>query len=145
MPKNGALRAQQNKLLTKLAEYEEKMELAPRVEQELLALQRELQTATTRYFAMRDRQFAAEMGESLETQSKGERFVLVEPANMPLEPASPNRSALLILLTIMSPAIGIGYVIIRRMMDKSIWGGNMLASIQGVPAIAEIPADFHGS
>ena len=133
------LRDQQADLRNRLKQYEDNMLAAPRVEQLLLAMQRELQTATSRYFAMRDRQFAAEMGESLETQSKGERFVLVEPANMPLEPASPNRSALLLLLTIMSPAIGIGWVVMRRMMDKSIWGGKMLSSVQGVPAIAEIP------
>ncbi len=131
--------SQQKELRAQLKEYEDRMLKAPAVEQHLVAMQRELQSATGRYYAMRDRQFAAEMGEALETQSKGERFVLVEPANLPLEPVSPNRPALLILLIFLSPAAGAGYVILRRMMDNSIWGAKMLDSVQGTPAIAEIP------
>lgn len=134
-----SLRTEQGKLRVKLAEYEENLLKAPSVEQKLVAMQRELQSATSRYFGMRDRQFGAAMGEALETQSKGERFALVEPANLPLEPASPNRPALLLVLAFLSPSIGIGYVIIRRMADKSIWGIRMLESVQGAPAIAEIP------
>jgi|GEM_PF-329459 polysaccharide biosynthesis transport protein len=134
-----AFLSQQKELFAQLSEYEDRMLKAPAVEQQLVAMQRELQSSTGRYYAMRDRQFAAEMGEALETQSKGERFVLVEPANLPLEPASPNRPALLILLLFLSPAAGVGYVILRRMMDKSIWGAKMLDSVQGTPAIAEIP------
>jgi hypothetical protein len=134
-----SLNGQKAELEARLREYEERMLKAPAVEQQLIALSRELQSATTRYFAMRDRQFGAEMGEALETQSKGERFVLVEPANLPLEPASPNRPVLLILLVFLAPAIGFGFVVMRRMFDKSIWGSRMLDAVQGAPAIAEIP------
>ena len=115
------------------------MRKTPQVEQVLIALQRQLLSATTQYYALRDRQFGAEMGEALETQSKGERFVLVEPPNLPLEPSSPNRPVLLLLLLILAPAIGIGLVPLKESMDKSIWGAKMLDSIQGAPPIAEIP------
>ena len=91
----------------RLREYDERVLRAPSVEQEMIALQRELQSATERYFAMRDRQFGAEMGEALETQSKGERFALVEPANFPLEPSSPNRPLLLLVLLFMAPGASV--------------------------------------
>jgi uncharacterized protein involved in exopolysaccharide biosynthesis len=115
------------------------MMAAPKVEQELIALQRQLQSATARYFAVRDRQFGAEMGEALETQSKGERFVLVEPPNLPLEPSTPNRPVLLVLFLVLAPAVGIGVIVLRMTLSQSIWGGRMLDSIQGGPPIAEIP------
>jgi len=135
----NALRNQKREVLARLREYETQLVKAPSVEQGLIALQRQLQSATNQYFAMRDRQFGAEMGEALETQSKGERFVLVEPPNLPLEPSSPNRPALLLLLLVLAPAIGMGLVPLKESMDQSIWGAKMVNSIQGAPPIAEIP------
>lgn len=135
----SALRTQKNEALAKLAEYEALLLKAPNVEQGMISLQRQLQSATGQYYAIREREFGAEMGEALETQSKGERFVLVEPANFPLEPSSPNRPSLLLLLFVMSPVIGIGLVPLRESMDRAIWGAKKLDSIQGVPPIAEIP------
>ena len=135
----SALAATKRTLRLKLAEYEAQMLRAPRVEQELAAMQRQLQAATAQYYALRDRQFGAEMGEALETQSKGERFVLVEPPNAPLEPSSPNRPVLLLLLLVLAPAMGLALVPLREAMDNSVRGVKMLASIQGGPPIAEIP------
>jgi uncharacterized protein involved in exopolysaccharide biosynthesis len=135
----AALRLEEQSLRKQLKDYEERLMKAPKVEQELIALQRQLQSATTRYFAVRDRQFGAEMGEALETQSKGERFVLVEPPNLPLEPSSPNRPVLLLLFLILGPAAGVGVIVLRMTLSKSIWGAKMLDTVQGAPPIAEIP------
>jgi succinoglycan biosynthesis transport protein ExoP len=134
-----ALLVEERSLRAQLKDYEERMMAAPKVEQEMVALQRQLQSATTRYFAVRDRQFGAEMGESLETQSKGERFVLVEPPNLPLEPSTPNRPVLLVLFLVLAPATGIGVIVLRMTLSQSVWGGRMIDSIQGGPPIAEIP------
>ncbi|MDH3512798.1 MAG: Wzz/FepE/Etk N-terminal domain-containing protein [Gammaproteobacteria bacterium] len=134
-----ALRTETLELRRKLADYESRLLETPKVEQAYYALQRELQTAIQRYIAMRERQFGAEMGEALEMQSKGERFVLVEPPNLPLEPSTPNRPALLLMLMILAPALGIGLVPLKESMDHAIWGSKMLDSIQGGPPIAEIP------
>jgi uncharacterized protein involved in exopolysaccharide biosynthesis len=134
-----ALRTETLELRRKLADYENRLLETPKVEQAYYALQRELQTAIQRYIAMRERQFGAEMGEALEMQSKGERFVLVEPPNLPLEPSTPNRPALLLMLMILAPALGIGLVPLKESMDHAIWGAKMLDSIQGGPPIAEIP------
>ncbi len=123
----------------RLRDYEQRLLKAPKVEQELFGLARQLETATQRYIAMRDRQFGAEMGQALETQSKGERFVLVEPPNLPLEPASPNRPALLLLLLFVAPGAGIGMVQLRQSIEDAIWGSKDLDAIEGAAPIAEIP------
>jgi hypothetical protein len=134
-----AARAEEQTLRNRLLEYEKRMMQAPRVEQKLMALLRTLQSATSRYFSTRERQFGAEMGEALEIQSKGERFVLVEPPDLPLEPSTPNRVALIFLLIILAPAAGIGVVLVRMFLSPAIWGSKMLDGIQGGPPIAEIP------
>ncbi len=135
----ASLRSQEQELRRRLEEFDQRMLQAPRVEQQLLALQRQLQTATQRYVAMRDRQFGAQMGQALESQSKGERFVLVEPPDLPLQPSSPNRPALLLLLLILAPAAGVAAIQIRESLDHAVWAARDLESVQGAPPIAEIP------
>ncbi len=135
----NSLRTQAGQLRARISSIEQNMLAAPQVEQELIGLQRELATATQRYVAMRERQFGAEMGQALESQSKGERFVLVEPPNFPLQPSSPNRPALLLLLLVLAPAIGVGIIQLKEAMDDSVWVGKDLESLLGMPPIAEIP------
>ncbi len=135
----AALAQTERELRKRIAEIEANALKGPRVEQELLALQRQLQTATQRYVAMRERQFGAEIGEALESQSKGERFVLVEPPQLPLQPSSPNRPALLLLLLILSPVVGIGLIQIKESTDDSVWTPKDIEVVQGAAPIAAIP------
>ncbi len=135
----SALAVQERQLRERIAEVEGSMLKAPQVEQELFSLQRQLQTATQRYIAMRDRQFGAEMGQALESQSKGERFVLVEPPDLPLLPSSPNRPVLLLLLLILAPAVGFALIQVKESMDNAVWVPKDIEEVQGAGPIAEIP------
>ena len=134
-----ALAQTERELRNRVAEIEANALKGPRVEQELLALQRQLQTATQRYVAMRERQFSAEIGEALESQSKGERFVLVEPPQLPLQPSSPNRPATLILLLLLAPALGLGMIQVKEATDNSVWTSKDIELVQGAAPIASIP------
>jgi len=134
-----ALAQTERELRTRIARIESNALKGPRVEQELLAMQRQMQTATQRYIAMRDRQFSAEIGQALESQSKGERFVLVEPPQLPLQPSSPNRPAILILLLLLAPAMGMGMIQLKELTDNSIWTPKDIGFIQGAEPIASIP------
>lgn len=135
----AALKQTEKELRNRIAEIEANLLTGPRVEQELLALQRQLQTSTQRYIAMRDRQFSAEIGQALESQSKGERFVLVEPPQMPLQPSSPNRPAILILLLLLAPVAGVGMIQVKQATDDSVWTANDIEFLQGAAPIASIP------
>lgn len=134
-----SLRAQRTQIRAKIDEYEARIGQSSDVERQLSALQRRLATTTANYQAARDRLFTAQMGQSLETQSKGERFTLVEPPDLPLVPASPNRPVLLALLVILVLAIGLGWPQVAESMDSSINSARAVERVQGVPPIAEIP------
>jgi uncharacterized protein involved in exopolysaccharide biosynthesis len=137
--KESALRAQRAEIRARLADYERRIDQSSGVERELSALQRRLATATANYQGARNRLFTAQMGQSLETQSKGERFTLVEPPDLPLQPASPNRPVLLALLVILVLAIGFGWPQVAESMDSSINSARAIERVQGAPPIAEIP------
>jgi succinoglycan biosynthesis transport protein ExoP len=134
-----SLRAKQAELRAKRAETESKALRSSSVEKELSALYRRLNTAAMSYQSARDRLFTARMGQALETQSKGERFTLVEPPDLPLLPSSPNRPVLLALLLVLTLAAGLGWPQVAESMDESINSARAVERVQGTPPIAEIP------
>jgi uncharacterized protein involved in exopolysaccharide biosynthesis len=135
----GGLLEQRAQVRARIAEYETNIGETSEVERQLSALQRKLASSTASYQAARDRSFTAQLGQSLETQSKGERFTLVEPPDLPLAPASPNRPVLLVLLLLLTLAAGFGWPQVAESMDSSLHSARAIERVQGTPPIAEIP------
>jgi len=135
----SAVNLQMTKLYADMAEYERRLTLTPQIEKELAALQRTLSSTSNRYWVMRDKQFAAEMGETLETESKGEQMILLEPPRVPLVPFKPNRGAIITLAILFALVAGVGATQLVDSMDKSIRSSAAVISIQGVPPLVEVP------
>ncbi len=140
------MESQERSLVTKQAELrarrddiEKKALRSSDVEKQLSALYRRLNSATQSYQATREKAFVSKMGQAMETQSKGERFSLVEPPDTPLLPSSPNRPVLLALLIVLVLAVGLGWPQVAESMDGSITSARALERVQGAPPIAEIP------
>jgi len=134
-----AIKREMARLREDLAEYEQRLMETPQVEKELAALSRTLSSTSNRYWVMRDKQFAAEMGETLETESKGEEMILLEPARVPLKPFKPNRGAIVTLTMLFALVAAIGITQLVDSMDKSIRSSAAVLSIQGVPPLVEVP------
>jgi uncharacterized protein involved in exopolysaccharide biosynthesis len=134
-----SLVTKQAELRNRRAEAERNMVQSSDVERELSALVRRLQTAAFSYQNARERLTMAKMGQQLETQSKGERFTLVEPPDRPLLPSSPNRPVLLALLIVLVLAAGLGWPQVAESMDEAIHSARAIERVQGAPPIAEIP------
>ncbi len=135
----ATLRGQRAEVQARIAQYEKRIGASSEVERELSALMRRLETATASYQAARGRLFTAQMGQALETQSKGERFTLVEPPDLPLQPSSPNRPVLLVLLAALCLAIAFGLPQFAESMDSSVNSARAVERVQGSPPLAEIP------
>lgn len=122
-----------------LAEYEERLMETPQVEKEMAALSRTLSSTSNRYWVMRDKQFTAEIGETLETESKGEELILLEPPRVPLRPYKPNRGAIVILSILFALVAGVGVTQFADALDRSIRSSASIVSVQGVPPLVEVP------
>jgi uncharacterized protein involved in exopolysaccharide biosynthesis len=134
-----SLVSKQAELRARRDEIERKAYRSSDVEKELSALYRRLQSATLSYQNAREKGFVSKMGQAMETQSKGERFSLVEPPDTPLLPSSPNRPVLLALLIVLVLAVGLGWPQVAESIDGSITSARALERVQGAPPIAEIP------
>jgi len=135
----AALRETKAELQRRMLDYEQRLMETPQVEKDLAALTRQLSSTANRYWVMRDKQFAAEMGETLETQSKGESLVLIEPPRVPLKPFKPNRVAIMALTVLFALVCGLAATQFADAFDNSIRGAAAVESVQGEPPLVEIP------
>jgi hypothetical protein len=111
----------------------------PQVEREYRILSRDYENALAKLKEIKAKLLEAELAESLERESKGERFSLIEPPQVPQKPIKPNRMAILLLGFVFSFAGGVGHVIIRESIDQTIHGSKDVIMITKTPPLAVIP------
>lgn len=138
LAEEAALEDKREELLAKVARIESQLARAPDVEQHYQALMRDYQNAQAKYQEVRAEQREAELAENLEQDRKGERFVLVEPPTLPIEPSSPNRPALALVGLILALGTGAGVVLLMESLDGAIHGDKQLTAITGAPPFAVV-------
>jgi len=131
------------RLDNKLIELEERISKSPQVEKEYMILAREQQNALERFQDIKARQMEAEIGQELEKESKGESFVLIDPAQFPEKPIKPNRIAIVFLSLIFSLAAGLGVAILKEAMDSSVRGVASVNKMLTAAPLAVIPVIYN--
>lgn len=138
----ASIKARKERLKQKLVEFEERIAKSPQVERDYSVLMRDHENATRRYRDIKARQMEADIGQQLEKESKGESFLLIEPAQFPERPIRPNRLLIVLLAFGLSVGCGFGYVIVAEAIDSSIRGVNGVAVMLTAAPLAVIPAIF---
>jgi succinoglycan biosynthesis transport protein ExoP len=83
--------AERQDILGKIAALQARMDTLPVREQELTALSRDYEIAKANYKSLLDKRIAADMATDLERRQQGERFTMIDPAQPPVKPFSPDR------------------------------------------------------
>ncbi len=135
----SSYRKSRQELIAKLDDYEKRITSAPQVEKEYRNLSRDYENALTKYQEIKAKQMEAELAETLEKENKGERFSLVEPPQLPEEPESPNRLAILFLGVIFSIVGGVGVTATAEVLDGAIHGARGVTQAVGMAPLAVIP------
>lgn len=134
-----SLRSKRTELEKKRAEYEQRLTTMPQIEGEFRNLTRDLENATAKYQEIKAKQMQAQVAQQLESESKGERFTLIDPPILPEEPIKPNRPAILFLSFVFALGAGIGYAAVAESIDTTVRGSRgVLATLQVAP-LAVIP------
>ena len=134
-----SLREQRIRLMSKMEEYERRLLMTPKVEQEYRAIVRDLNNTTERYQNIKAKQMTAEVAQELEKERKGEKFTLIDPAILPEEPVSPNRPAIIFLSLVLALGAGVGSAAVAESMDKAVRGTKGLISVLQMAPLAVIP------
>lgn len=134
-----SLRNAKRDFQVKLATLERRVEQTPAVEKNYQDLLRDYDNATLRYREIKAKQMQATVSESLEKDSKGERFTLIDPPQLPERPAKPNRPVLLALGLMLAMGCGLGMGFVREAIDRSVHGSRQLVRLVHAPVLGAIP------
>ncbi len=127
------------RLKADIAEYEQRIENTPRRAAELDHLEQQYKNINESIRTLQLKQVDAEIGKTIETNNKGERFRVVESAEIPTAPISPNRPVWFTAGTLLGMMFGLGLLVLREMSDRSFHSVVDLQNSLGLPVLAAVP------
>jgi uncharacterized protein involved in exopolysaccharide biosynthesis len=133
------LQRQQRAAETGIGQYRARVEAAPRVEQEMLSLEREYELERENYGKLKERRQAAIINEDLMRSQGGEQFAILVPASFPDRPFTPNTLRVLLMALAAGLVIGGAGVMGREYLDRSVHDVRALRDEFELPVLAEIP------
>jgi uncharacterized protein involved in exopolysaccharide biosynthesis len=133
------LRAEENRLLQdSIKEYQRRVEMTPKVDQQLRELTRGYEVTQREYQSLLDKRLQAEMAASMESMQKGERFLILDEAKIPVRPFKPDRQKVLLIGLLIAMASGVGLVAVIEYLDTSFYNIEDLERFAELPVIASI-------
>jgi len=138
-----SLKAQREEVLKKITEIEHSLYSAPQVERQYLVLKRDYENAVVRYQETKAKQMQADVAKQLESESKGEKFTLIDPAALPEKPVSPNRPAIIFLGFILALGSGLGFAIVADAISGTVRGARSIQRSLGALPLSIIPYEMN--
>ena len=134
-----SLRARLADVDRRIAAFQERVEAAPRREQEVLGLMRDYQKLSENYSALLSKKLDAEMAARLERQQKGQQFRVLDPAYLPEQPSFPDRGLFALAGVGIGILLGIGLAITVDALDPTIKDAESVRTAFNFPVLAVIP------
>ncbi len=124
----------------KMALYQQRVEDTPKRELELQSLKRDYANIQGVYHSLLDRKLEAELSVNMERKQKGEQFKILDHAQLPEKPISPNVKMLLLLSVASGLAIGGGILAVKEIIGFSvIRRDDQIENRLGLNVLAVIP------
>ena len=127
------------KLEAERARYKKYIEATPMLEQQYNSLLIERKNNMDKYDDLMKKFMESRVAHGLESEQKGERFTLIDPARMPEKPVRPNRLAIILIGIVLGLGAGGGLAAVREATDRSVRNADALAAKSGIPVLASIP------
>ena len=111
----------------------------PAYKEKIGTIQRDYDVLQGRYRSLLDKKMTAETATSLESREKSERFVILDSAEIPERPYSPNRPIMMIGGVLLGILVGIGVALAREVVDDSVRNEREAERIVGAPVLTGVP------
>jgi polysaccharide biosynthesis transport protein len=136
----GVLKERLRRLLDQIRQYEGRVERTPVREQELMILIRDYDNMQKNYQVLLDKRLNARLAENLEKRQKGEQFRILDPANLPVAPESPNQLFILLGGLGVGCGLGAGAAYASELLRPAFRREEETERFLGVPVLAGIPS-----
>ncbi len=123
-----------------MASCMERVNNTPNVEQDVASVLRANAELAKQHEDLRVKLEQARLSESLESKQKGAQFQILDPANYPLEPASPPTIVVLLVGVVMSLAGSVALAVVIDWMNRKVWTHGELERLLEAPVLVEIPS-----
>ena len=134
-----SLEAKRADLEARIALLRGRVEETPRTEQELATLMRDYEKLNENYTTLLSKQLEAQMAGRMEQRWKGDRFRVLDPANLPDKPSFPNPLVVLGLGGVLGLLFGLGSCLVVEFLDPTVKHAEELAGLGTFPVLARIP------
>ena len=131
--------SEETRLRTVASGYQQRIEMAPTRESELVELTRDYATLQTMYTSMLGKKEEAKIAANLERRQVGEQFKLLDPARLPEKPFSPDRQRINLFGIMGGLALGIALVMLLEYRDSSFKTDDEVVNILQLPVLAVVP------
>jgi uncharacterized protein involved in exopolysaccharide biosynthesis len=135
----GAEQAEEKRLRQVASGYQQRVELAPTRESEMIELTRDYTTLQAQYTSLLQKKEESQISANLERRQIGEQFKLLDPARLPERPTSPNRQQINTFGMVAGLAIGIALIVLVELRDTSFKTDDDLLTVLGLPVLAVVP------
>jgi polysaccharide chain length determinant protein (PEP-CTERM system associated) len=111
----------------------------PAVQEQVSAATNDVAVASDRYKHLEDRKFGADMFSDVEARQQGERFVLLDPAQPPDQPITPNRAIIDSIGVVAGLVVSLLFVAVLELLDPSVKTEREIREQLKAPIFGEIP------
>lgn len=134
-----ALKQRMSDLKKQIAVYEKRVEETPSMEQRFTNLRRDYDISLKNYQDLLTKKLSARLAENLEKRQKGERFKVLDSANLPESPIKPNRPFIVLFGFLVGLGAGCGLVYTLEFLSPSFRNKEEIEAALGAPVLAVIP------
>jgi polysaccharide chain length determinant protein (PEP-CTERM system associated) len=126
-------------LASQMTTYENRINASPGLETTLAQRMRDAALTRTQYEAMVAKQQAEKLDRRVEKTSQHAAFKVIEPAQLPTAPYSPQRRQMILMGLLASLGIGLAAIFLVEQMDSSFETIEEVQGFTNIPVLSAIP------
>src|SRR5262245_3650483 len=133
------LQRQTTAINSQIGSYQSRVEAAPRVEQQMVSVQREYELERAAYNDLSQKKQSALLNEELQRKQGGEQFAVLGPGGRPTEPFKPKPLRVMLMALAAGLVLGGVAMLGREYLDRSVHDARGLRDEFELPVLAEVP------
>ncbi|MDP2689179.1 MAG: GNVR domain-containing protein, partial [Deltaproteobacteria bacterium] len=121
------------------AMYERRVEETPANEQKLADLSRDYDISLSNYQSLLEKKLNARLSENLEKRQKGERFLVLDSANLPERPFKPNKLTVTAMGTMAGTGLAAAIIFLLEFLNPVFRKPEEIEERLNLPILTSIP------